>query len=92
MKKMYRAGGQNVPQEEPKRFSKTQTKKVYGPPKPPGYRKTTEAEDRERAGEEAYLRLREQVDREVRQMRREGATEEQINRHANKLLSTLGRN
>jgi hypothetical protein len=84
MKKMYRAGGQNVPQEKPK-------KKVYGPPKPPGYRKTTKAEDKERAGEEAYLKLREQVDREVRQMRKDGATEEQINRHANKVLSTLGR-
>jgi hypothetical protein len=83
-KKTYRVGGQNPPQEKPKA-------KVYGPPKPPGYRKLTEDEERERAGEKAYLELREQVDREVRQMRKDGATEEQINRHANKVLSTFGR-
>jgi hypothetical protein len=83
-KKTYRVGGQNPPQEKPKA-------KVYGPPKPPGYRTLTEDEERERAGEKAYLELREQVDREVRQMRKDGATEEQINRHANKVLSTFGR-
>ena len=83
-KKKYRAGGQNPPQEKPKA-------KVYGPPKPPGYRKSTPEEDRERAGEKAYLELRKQVDREVAQMRKDGATEEQINRYANKVLSTLGR-
>jgi len=83
-KKTYRVGGQNPPQEKPKA-------KVYGPPKPPGYKAPTKEEERERAGEEAYLKLRKEVDREVRQMRKDGATEEQINRHANKVLSTFGR-
>ncbi len=83
-KKTYRVGGQNPPQEKPKA-------KVYGPPKPPGYKYPTEEEREEAAGEKAYIKLKDEVDREVARMRKDGATEEQINRYANKVLSTFGR-
>lgn len=80
--KKYRVGGQNPPQEKPK---------VFGPPKPKGYKYPTEEERKEAAGERAYVKLKNQVDREVEQMRKDGATEAQIEKHANAVLSKLGR-
>ena len=80
--KKYRVGGQNPPQKKPK---------VFGPPKPKGYKYPTEEERKEAAGERAYVKLKNQVDREVRQMRKDGATEAQIEKHANAVLSKLGR-
>jgi len=83
--KKYRVGGQNPPQEKPK------AKVLVGPPKPKGYKYPTEEERREAAGERAYVKLKKQVDREVEQMRKDGATEAQIEKHANAVLSKLGR-
>ena len=78
--KKYEKGGK-VPQEKP------QEKPVYGPPKPPGYKYPTEEEMEERRGERAYLKRRKEADRVYRMTIKEGGTEAQATKAAEKILS-----
>jgi len=73
--KKYEKGGK-TPQEKP----------VYGPPKPPGYKYPSKQEIEERRGERAYLAKRKEADRAYRQAIKEGATEEQATKIAEKYL------
>lgn len=82
MKKKYRAGGQNPPQNKP----------TYGPPKPPGYKEPSKEEMKERQDEASYNKMRKELDRELASMKKRGATEDQINKYADKMISAWARN
>ena len=64
-----------------------QEKPVYGPPKPPGYKYPTKEEMKEKAGEAAYLKKRKEADRVYRMTIKEGGTEAQATKAAEKILS-----
>jgi len=78
-KKYEKGGPVNPPQKKP----------VYGPPKPPGYKYPTKDEMEERRGERAYLAKRKEADRAYRQAIKEGATEEQATKIAEKYLDSF---
>ena len=81
-KKSYSKGGDvDPPQKKP----------VYGPPKPPGYKEPTEEEREESRGEAEYLKRRKEADRAYRQAIKEGATEAQAVKIAEKYLSQGGK-
>lgn len=81
-KKSYSKGGDvDPPQKKP----------VYGPPKPPGYKEPTEKEREESRGEAEYLKRRKEADRAYRQAIKEGATEAQAVKIAEKYLSQGGK-
>ena len=80
--KKYRAGGQNPPQKKP----------TYGPPKPPGYKEPSKEEMKERKDEASYNKMRKELDRELSSMKKRGATEDQINKYADKMISAWARN
>ncbi len=77
---MYNKGGV-TPQKKP----------VYGPPKPPGYKEPTAEEKEEARGERAYLKRRKEADRAYKQALKEGATEAQAVKIAEKYLSQGGK-
>ena len=66
-------------------------KPVYGPPKPPGYKEPTAEEKEEARGERAYLKRRKEADRAYKQALKEGATEAQAVKIAEKYLSQGGK-
>ncbi len=81
-KKKYAKGGDvDPPQKKP----------VYGPPKPPGYKEPTAEEKEEARGERAYLKRRKEADRAYKQALKEGATEAQAVKIAEKYLSQGGK-
>ena len=78
MKPKYKKGGKvDPPQKKP----------VYGPPKPPGYKEPSREELKERKDEAAYLKKRKEADRVYRMTIKEGGTEAQATKAAEKILS-----
>ena len=78
--KMYGEGGVS-PQKKP----------TYGPPRPPGYKEPTEEEKEESRGEAAYRKRRKEADRAYNQAIKEGATDAQATKIAEKYLSQGGK-
>lgn len=81
MKPKYKKGGKvDPPQKKP----------VYGPPKPPGYKYPTKEEMEAKRSEREYLKKRKEADRAYEQAIKEGATEAQATKIAEKYLSFKG--
>lgn len=76
---MYEKGGKRPP------FVSTK-KKMVGPPKPPGYKEMSKEEREQEKNAKLYTKFRAELDRELGEMKRKGASQSAMDSYADRYL------